>query len=340
MAKTYLWRYMSLAKYIDLISSRKVCCPKASLFNDSSEGKWFAHVSLWNEKERWKKVNLYTQSLQNILNDAYGDKDKLIKLANNAFDKLNKEDKLSAFAIVLETIAKNKSVKLFDYVELTLENWRKRYDKHNSDVLKWKQQAIIKSDSTYISCWNQADVSSLAMWNLYGGGPESIAIRVEFESLEKVLSNNRINLEKNGFVGQIKKVEYVEGLNNPNKQLLFKLLDEINLHDDSRIGEFCIKPVFYSYENEVRIIIFQKLSPFDPVEDKNPELDFVFLDIEDGKMKLNDFISGVYTHPLSSSNQMIIDVITSLNKKYGLEDIPVINEDNSALGESLNVPIR
>jgi hypothetical protein len=326
---------MSLAKYIDLLQSKTLFCPKASLFQDNTEGKWLAHASLVNQKKQQLMILNNKRQLEEILLEAKGNYDKLFEISMKMLNKLHSKNKNPVLATILEKIIILDHDKLEEYFSVTIENWTKLHKQYNLHASKWKQQTMIKRESTYISCWYRASSMSMAMWELYGGGDEAIAISIKPEMLEKLLIQNKEKLTLLGLDGQISKVKYIEGLNNPDKDLSFKLFEELNHYNDVRVGEFCVKPALYSYENEVRLILYPKSSPFDPIEDPNPERDSILLNIEKNQIKLDSFISGVHIHPLLNSNSMMAHVVKSINTQYGLSNLPIISDHVEPLGSNI-----
>src|SRR5690554_2862561 len=122
MSTTYLWRYMSLAKYIDLLQSKTLFCPKASLFQDKTEGKWVAHASLVIEKKHLIKISNYKKQLENILQEAKGNGNKIFEISMNVLNKLAPEDRNSVLATILKTTKKMKIDKLEEYFLVTIKN--------------------------------------------------------------------------------------------------------------------------------------------------------------------------------------------------------------------------
>ena len=70
MADVPIWRYLSLAKYIDLLRSKSLVFPKASLFSDTTEGKWWGHSHLWEQAKKWSQSPANTRILEEILERA------------------------------------------------------------------------------------------------------------------------------------------------------------------------------------------------------------------------------------------------------------------------------
>ena len=105
MAEGHIWRYMSLAKYVDLLRSRAIFCPKASLFQDETEGKWVAHAVLWGEKQRWSKARRNAERLQKLIEECAGDQDRILREASDIYGHLNAAEQKSAFGDVLKGVA-------------------------------------------------------------------------------------------------------------------------------------------------------------------------------------------------------------------------------------------
>src|SRR5205085_10578456 len=82
------------------------------------------------------------------------------------------------------------------YLELMIYSWRKHYNEHGQEVQEWASQSAIHRESTYISCWNRATSMSLAMWDMYGGGREAVAVRSTVSKLNALLEHNAPFLEQ------------------------------------------------------------------------------------------------------------------------------------------------
>ncbi|WP_108123937.1 DUF2971 domain-containing protein [Saccharospirillum mangrovi] len=335
MSNLYIWRYMSLAKYVDLLRSRSIFCPKASLFQDKTEGKWIAHAILWREKQRWQRIRGYADRLRGVLDQAKGNQDAILVGAENVYTQLAPEDERSVLADVLKQVSLVYPHKRKEYLEHTVESWFKHHDSYNSSVAKWQSELAIDRESTYISCWNRAASMSLAMWNLYGGGMESVAIRLECGKLEALIEENLDWLTKNDLDGQVVEVEYVDGLNNPREELQKDLIGRLGVGKDVRIGAFSIKPALYEYEREIRLIIYPKIDIRSPSADPHPEPDGISLKIGNEDGNLSDFIDAVYVHPLLSSDSMMVRVVKAINQQFGLSDLPIVTDRIEAIGPNM-----
>lgn len=335
MAEVHIWRYMSLAKYVDLLRSKSVYCPKASLFQDETEGKWIAHAILWGERKRWELLRGSIRQLQQILERAEGKPDALLSFAKQAYSSLSAEGKQSALGGILEGVSRVYADKRKDYIEGTIKNWVRLHDNHNTRVAEWRRQVMIERESTYVSCWHRADSMSLAMWNLYGGGTESIAIRVDVHKLESLLTMNAGWLKERSLDGEVMDVVYIDGLADPKEDLQGDLLERLGVGGDVRVGSFSVKPAMYSYEREVRLIVYPKLDPRQKVVDPNPEVDGFSLSIGNSAASILDFIGAVYVHPLLGSDSMMFRVIQTINEMFGVPDMPIIVDRADAIGANL-----
>jgi hypothetical protein len=67
MSNVPIWRYLSLAKYIDLLRTRSLYFPKASRFRDETEGKWWGHAHLYENAQLWGQSPANTQTLEVLL---------------------------------------------------------------------------------------------------------------------------------------------------------------------------------------------------------------------------------------------------------------------------------
>tara|TARA_R110000850_G_C9986145_1_gene466501 strand:- start:406 stop:1392 length:987 start_codon:yes stop_codon:yes gene_type:complete len=328
---------MSLAKYIDLVSSKSIFLPKAALFNDSSEGKWIAHAVLLGDKNHWSNLKVHADRLSELLDKTGNDQDRILSEGAIAYKLLSSEDKNSVLGDVLLGLTTVYPEKRYEYLKGMLNSWLKNYDKHSETVSEWVEEVSVARECTYISCWNRADFMSLAMWNVYGGSEESVAVRVHINKLEEILQENAGWLNEKSMNAQIIDVEYIEGLKNPDKDLRSRLIKKLGIGKDIRIGTFSIKPSIYEYENEVRIIIHPRKRLKEKFIDPHPELDGISLNICPGERGLSDYLDAVYIHPLLDNSSMIYKVINSVNQQYGLSDLPIVTDKIEALGSTVSL---
>lgn len=339
MPEGKIWRYMSLAKYVDLLRSRAIFCPKASLFQDETEGKWIAHAVLWGEKQRWSKARRNAELLQKLIVNCAGDQDRILIEAAKIYESLDTPEQKSAFGDVLKGIGAVYPQKREEYLMKFVSSWFNHHDNHNNRMLGWAQQVSVDRESTYISCWNRAQSMSLAMWNQYGGGTESIAICSSVEKLKALVANNLDWLQKDGFDGEVIDVAYVDGLKEPGKDHQGDLVERLNLGKNVRVGAFSVKPAMYAYEIELRAIIYPVRDLFEPVVDPHPELSGVSLSLgHDGHSateSLCAFIDSVYVHPMLDAESMMVRVVKAINERFGLANLPIVADKVEALGPNM-----
>lgn len=332
-------RYMSLAKYVDVLRSRSIFCPKASLFPDQTEGKWVAHAVLWGERQQWMQGRTNAERLQAVIRDGAGDQDRILQEANRLYTRLDGKEKKSVLGDVLRSLQRVYPHKREEYLQRMVGSWIKHHDGYNDRVQEWKRQVAVDRESTYVSCWTRAESMSLAMWNLYGGGVESVAIRSDADRLEALVAANRPWLRADGFDADVVDVEYVEGLNQPDEELRSDLVQRLNLGEDVRVGAFSVKPAMYAYENEVRVIIHTVRGTFDSVIDPSPDLDGISLSIgqksDQTGNELSTFIEAVYVHPMLDATSMTVRVVKAINERFGLPELPIITDKIEAIGHSM-----
>ena len=148
-----------------------------------------------------------------------------------------------------------------EYLESVISSWKNHYSNHNVPVQQWKSDLHIFRESTYISCWNRASSMSLAMWEMYGGGSEPVAVRSTSDKLESVLQRNTALLDKHGLMGMLAEVEYVEGLKHPDYKVqehIYQIMFE--RERDINVGLFAIKPAFMNSSMKYEQYSFQSVS--------------------------------------------------------------------------------
>ena len=111
------------------------------------------------------------------------------------------------------------------------------------DVSKLKE--IVERDATinrrlremmYVSCWCIGEHESIAMWNMYGSAPGSVAIRTTYNKLRNSLCGDVL-------MGVVQYTDYDH------------LLSTIPNYDDP-VARFTHKRVEYRHESEVRCLLF------------------------------------------------------------------------------------
>jgi hypothetical protein len=331
---------MSLAKYVDLVHSRAMFFPKASLFPDATEGKWTAHAYLWGRKQHWEKAKANGDTLQQLLDRAKGDPRRILQEAALLYARMTAAEKKAVLGDVLADVWLVYPHKREEYLKGLVESWTKYHDSHNSEVRDYGSQVAIHRESTYISCWSRADSMSAAMWNLYGG-TEAVAIRSSVTKLKALLASNSDWLANLGVGGDVVDVYYVDGLMEPDEDLQGDLLERLLIGDDVRVGEFSIKPSLYEYEREVRAVLYPKRGLFDPVINPHPDWSGISLPVpghqDAAQRSVRSFIDSVHVHPTLGSESMMARVVQAINVKFGLPDVPILADKIEAIGPNVSV---
>jgi hypothetical protein len=181
---------------------------------------------------------------------------------------------------------------------------------------------------------------SLAMWEMYGGG-ESVAVRSTTNKLKGLIENNASFLEHQGLAGNLAEVEYLEGLKNPSDDVQDRIYEILFERDrDLRLGLFAIKPDAYVFEQEVRAILYPKRDLLGPIEDPHPNLNAVSLPFPSaiGSRSLVAFIDAVYLHPMLDSASLIVQAVAEINRRFDVEEIPIVADKIEALGSDVRLP--
>ena len=86
---------------------------------------------------------------------------------------------------------------------------------------------------TLINCWHEQDVESTAMWSLYSGGIDGIAIKTYFDSLASSFTGS-----DDVYIGRVNYVDY----------------DSVTLNWGNMFSPFLLKRKSFAHEREVRAI--------------------------------------------------------------------------------------
>lgn len=334
MGDVPIWRYLSLAKYVDLLRTKSLFFPKASLFNDVTEGKWWGHSHLYEQAKPWSQAPANVRILEGVLERAGQDPSALLQEMRKVYESSNEWVRK-----ILDTVFRAYPHKRRGCIEGVISSWKRNYNSHNQEVRQWKSDMEIFRESTYISCWNRASSMSLAMWEMYGGGREAVAVRSAKHKLEGLLTNNAPFLEQHGLTGGLAEVQYLDGLKNPDEAVqgrIYKIIFEEA--QDVRIGIFTIKPSIFYFEQEVRAIIYPKRELLDPIEDPHPDISGFSLSIGDKSQRelpLASFIEAIYIHPTLGEESITFQAVKEINRLFGVPEIPIIADRIEALGDDL-----
>lgn len=337
MSDAPILRYLSLAKYVDLLSTQALFFPKASLFPDSTEGKWVTHILLQEISERDDCLEANAQEIENLLARAGDDPSVILREATDFLRSrhINCRDVLDD---VLESVIRVFPRKRKKYLESMVASWRELIYKHSVERGKnWIPEVMIHRESTYISCWNSTSSMSLAMWELYAKGLEGVAVRSTISKLRAVIDYNVSFLEEHRLTGDVAMVQYFEGLKDPSEEIQQKVKNILTNAPETRIGQFTIKPSLFEYEKEVRAIIFPKLNLFDPAYNPFPEIPGFALPVgrlkAEGEPSIARFLNAVHVHPSLGPDSRMFHVVSELNKRFGAETIPVIADPIEPFGD-------
>ncbi|ADQ13719.1 DUF2971 domain-containing protein [Halanaerobium hydrogeniformans] len=333
MQNKTIWRYMSLAKYIDLLRTDSLYFPKASCFNDETEGKWALHSFLIANKIRLTKMKENKKVIERILDKTNNN----VQLYNQVIKALNEGEINDRLKETLERFKfyhnNNPEHKGRKHLENLVSGWSKQINNYSETKEEHISQAATHRESTYISCWYSADEMSLAMWKLFGGGKESVAIRTKINKLKDIIEKNDDCLNNKGYEGDVSEVEYISDLKEPDEKTREKIISILTKGKTANVGQFCIKPKEYEYESEVRTIIYPKKDIYDKVVDPDPDKDSFSIPIVTG---MEQFIDEVYIHPLEDKDSMIFKVIKEINKSFDVE-IPIISNSIEAFGDEIDL---
>ena len=143
---TTIWRYLSLAKYVDLISSRKLFFPRSTFFPDKTEGKWIAHaINAANEKHL-SDLAEQADELQALLEHA-STPATLLREARRIRDA-RKTGVLCEILGYLDIFAPHLHKQ---HLEDTLHGWRQVLARHPEELATTRNGVRLYRESTYIS---------------------------------------------------------------------------------------------------------------------------------------------------------------------------------------------
>ena len=331
-----IWRYLTLAKYIDLLRTRSLYFPKSSRFRDETEGKWWGHAHLYENAQHWGQSIANRETLEQLLaragHDSVAIRREIDKTLPSATEWVGN---------ILRIALRAPAEKRREYLESVISSWKKHYSDHNVAVQQWKSDLDIYRESTYISCWNRASSMSLAMWEMYGGGSESVAVCSTTSKLQAVLQANSELLEEHRLVGTLAEVEYVDGLKNPDEKVQERIYQIMFERDrDINVSLFAIKPSVYDFEYEVRAILYPERELLAPLEVPHPNISGFSLPFNpevDDMRSVVDFIESVYVHPMLGEDSLIVRAVTEINKRFDAK-IRVVADKIEALGSDVTLP--
>lgn len=316
----FVIRYLSLGKFIDLLSTKELFLCRIDKFEDKTEGEWFAHLSKAANKSirDWqircsrslKKVNSIiskhsSPSLNDIVNTIKSN------LSESEINELDVSDDISQvmdpnyFETTEERVDYLKDIEESYLEHITNDAEEKENNlKHIAEIENLKKRA-------YVCSLFASSSHSIAMWKLYGANEEGIAIRIKKESLRYITKENKSLLKKLNGKLLLNKVIYVD----ENSSEIGPLIDRA-LTNDEWIGfrDLLFKHNAYRYEEEFRITLI--------VENENSKYPFgIKLKVGD----LNKFVDAIYLNPLISNTHWYRRVILDILNKFGINTDKIKN---------------
>jgi hypothetical protein len=166
---------------------------------------------------------------------------------------------------------------------------------------------------------------------MYGGGREAVAVRSTIGKLNALLENNSSLLGESGLKGEVVDVRYIEGLKNPDERVHDQIYDIIEESSGVEVAMFRIKPSIYTFEQEVRAIIYPGRDIFAPLADPHPDKNGFYLQAG------IDFIEAVYVHPTLSDGSMMVKAVREINHRFDVADVPIVADRIEALGQNIRL---
>jgi hypothetical protein len=152
-------------------------------------------------------------------------------------------------------------------------------------------QSLIKTtrEAMFVNCWHLSEFESFAMWKVYGGANDSIAVRSDFDTLSRVLPEH-------SYLGKVNYVDY----------------DSTFIPENNAFAPILHKRHYFAFESEVRAVI----SLFGA---GNPH-GWNIIDDRSGirvRVDLNLLVKGIYVSP--AARGWFRDLVEDLIRKHGYE---------------------
>jgi hypothetical protein len=173
----------------------------------------------------------------------------------------------------------------------------------NIQMGKMRQQLLTL---TYVNCWTLGNIESVAMWRLYTGDENGIAIESSFRRLRTSFAREPLPI----WAGRVRYVDYDADL----------------IPEESAFDPFAHKRRAFTYEREVRAVTS---TIFDPVQTSvDPQTHTAWnppsppgIHVE---VDLANLIRRVRVSPVSAG--WFVDLVEELATKYGLA-VPVLQSE-------------
>lgn len=309
----YVIRYLSLGKFIDFLSTNELFLCRIDKFEDKTEGEWFAHLSKAANKyiRDWRlgcnrslqRVNSIISALPSVSFDG------IVNAIQNTLtqaeiDELDVSEDMSQ---IMDPEYFDTDEERVHYLKEIEESYLEEVlteDEESESNLKHIEEIEILKKRAYVCSLFSSNMHSIAMWKLYGGTEEGIAIRIKKESLNSIEELNKPILDKlNGHL-LLNDVIYVDG----NDIEIGQLIDRSLIHNQwFGFRDLLFKHNAYRYEEEFRINLILK-------EELSNDPFGIKLKVGD----INEFIDVVYLNPLISNTHWYKNVVVDILSKYGV----------------------
>ena len=308
----YLWRYLSLAKYIDLISSQSLFCSSINNFLDNTEGEWLEHGLLISNEAMVSEFNENYESMKKINKYIFNKENPTIEDIKYAFNNLITEaekinlDYSDDVTQVTDNTFFDSIDDYLDFLEYMEEKPREITEELKPDSInEIKKELISLKKRSYAVSWFGSKYQSMAMWNCYCQGEEGIAIKIKYETLEKIVETNNDLLEKLEAQVLIDNILYLDDENLDN----FSIPERFRKNPNREFKDIFLKHIAYRYEQEVRLAILLK-------SENNKYSSGLKLKIDN----VNDFVDEIYLNPLLDKNNWFYKVIKNINEKWDIDN--------------------
>lgn len=304
-----LWRYMTLAKYIDLLESRSVYFCRADLFEDQTEGEWFAHVVSVAHRQLHAYLTTSLTAINRVQDYLSQVADPTMQTIRDAFDACTTAEERDALNISDDVDQLlDESGLFFKSVEDrigAMDAIAERYRQLQEEAAIYLRGIASERDHIshikrrgFISSWFSGESQSIGMWSVYGAR-EGVAVTTTRKKLAACRNINGVALTASElYFGD---VIYVD-----------EDSDDIPAAYSKSFGDardLFLKHRAFEYESEYRAVLLQGDNGGGAAGHKLRVCD-----------DLNDFIDRVVISPWIGEDHWITRVVRAVNAKWGVSD--------------------
>lgn len=161
---------------------------------------------------------------------------------------------------------------------------------------------------TYVNCWHMNNKESLAMWLLYCGANQGVAIRTTYKKLRDCIHDDQMA------IGLIRYIDHELHPFGFDKKLftIAKKNQQYGYEGYYLHGPFMHKMEAFAHEKEVRIVktLFDQIENVTEPENQEPGPQGITLDVP-----LESLVENIYVHPYSQ--EWYFEIVKSIVSKYG-----------------------